>query len=138
MSPGFVREKDYDDGYTRQQLEEFGLVEIDSKLQGGKKGRQFYLPRTEQNVINSDGTVYFSDSGDSSGLNATKSFAEAHNKPFLLNPTPQQLRSWLIKNNIKTLNVAGNRGSKVSEQMKDNVKQTLRKALTKVRPSEKC
>ena len=130
MSPGFVREKGHDDGYTRKQLEEFGLIEITKELQGGKKGNEFYLPRTEQNVVNSDGTVYFYRPGDTSGLGATKRYATKHNKPFIANPTTEELRNWLIENNIKTLNVAGNRGSKVSEDMRNKVSQVLKDALT--------
>ena len=130
MSPGFVREKGHDDGYTREQLEEFGLVEITKELQGGKKGKQFYLPRTEQNVVNSDGTVYFYRPGDEGGLNVTREFARKHNKPFISNPTAEQLQNWLIENNIKTLNVAGNRGSYVDDTMRNNVYQTLKTALT--------
>lgn len=130
MTPGFVREAGFNDGYTRQQLEEFGLTEISSELQAGKKGKEFYLPRTEQNVVNSDGTVYFNGPGDESGLKATRRYADKYKKPFIVNPTAEQLQKWLIDNNIKTLNVAGNRGSKVNNVMRENVKNILRSALS--------
>ena len=87
------------------------------------------MPRTEQNVINSDGTVYFSTDEDSAGRIATQRFAKAHNKPFLLNPTSQELAQWLVDNNINTLNVAGNRGSKVSPEFDSQVRETIRNAF---------
>lgn len=130
MTPGFVREAGFNDGYTRQQLEEFGLTEISPELQAGKKGKEFYLPRTEQNVVNSDGTVYFNRPGDESGLKATRRYADKYKKPFIVNPTAEQLQKWLIDNDIKTLNVAGNRGSKVNNVMRENVKNILRSALS--------
>lgn len=127
ITPGFVREKGVD-SYTKSQLKEFGLEEISPELQGGKSGKEFYLPRTEQNVLNSDGTVYFATDEDSAGKIATEKFAKKHGKPFLLNPTAEELREWIIKNNIKTLNVAGNRGSKLAKD--NNVANILREALS--------
>ena len=129
ITPGFYREQNVDQ-YTRQQLEEFGLQEISKELQAGKSGKEFYLPRTEQNVINSDGTVYFASDEDSAGKIATERFAKAHNKPFILNPTAEELRDWLAANNISVLNVAGNRGSKIGN-MRDSVVATLKEGLAK-------
>lgn len=85
---------------------------------------------TEQNVLNSDGTVYFSTDEDSAGRIATQRFAKQHNKPFLLNPTSQELAQWLVDNNIGTLNVAGNRGSKVSPEFDSQVRNTIRNAFS--------
>jgi len=123
-TPGFITESGQD-----LSLKDFGVQEIDLNVQGGKTGREFYLPRTEQNVINSDGTVYFASDADSAGKLATERFAKIHNKPFLINPTAQQLNAWLIRNNIKTLNIAGNRGSKLTEQQATNIKNILTSAL---------
>lgn len=123
-TPGYYTENGPD-----ISLQEFGVTEIAPELQAGKKGKEFYLPRTEQNVINSDGTVYFSTDEDSAGRIATQRFAKAHNKPFLLNPTSQELAQWLVDNNINTLNVAGNRGSKVSPEFDSQVRETIRNAF---------
>lgn len=123
-TPGYYTENGPD-----ISLQEFGVTEIAPELQDGKKGKEFYLPRTEQNVINSDGTVYFSTDEDSAGRMATQRFAKAHNKPFLLNPTSQELAQWLVDNNINTLNVAGNRGSKVSPEFDSQVRETIRSAF---------
>lgn len=123
-TPGYYTENGPD-----ISLQEFGVTEIATELQAGRKGKEFYLPRTEQNVINSDGTVYFSTDEDSAGRIATQRFAKTHNKPFLLNPTSQELAQWLVDNNIGTLNVAGNRGSKVSPEFDSQVRETIRNAF---------
>lgn len=67
---------------------------------------------------------------DSAGRIATQRFAKQHNKPFLLNPTSQELAQWLVDNNIDTLNVAGNRGSKVSPEFDSQVRDTIRNAFS--------
>ena len=121
-APGFYTENGKDSSLSR-----YGLEEITPELQKGFSGGKFYLPRTEQNVLNSDGTVYFSTSGDSSGQIATSRYAKQHNKHFIENPTPQQLAGWIRQYGIKTLNVAGNRGSKLDKN--NNVAQVLEEAL---------
>lgn len=123
-TPGYYTENGID-----LSIKDFGVVEISPELQQGKRGKEFYLPRTEQNVINSDGTAYFATNDDSAGRYATERFAKNHNKPFILNPNGEQLRQWLIDNNIQILNVAGNRGSKVTEEFYSEVRNTLKQAL---------
>lgn len=112
-------------------LADFGLVEITDKQQetySKKTGRtDKYTARTELNVRNSDGTVYFYQASDTAGLEATQRAAEEYGKPFIVNPTPKELRNWLIKNKIQTLNIAGNRGSKLSNE--DSIRNTLMQAL---------
>ena len=119
-------------GINTNLRDEYGLEEISAENQRGMTGKQFYLPRTEQNVINSDGTVYFTSNPGSNtgGLKATRDFARQHGKPFIVNPTTEQLRTWLIENGIRTLNVAGSRGSRLTEAMKQSFSQVLRNALT--------
>lgn len=123
----FLREQ----GIDNEDVASYGVVEISDEAQAdytkrtGK--RDPYTARTEQNVRNSDGTVYFSTDADSAGKWATKRAATQWNKPFLENPTARQLRQWLIDNNIKTLNVAGNRGSKLPANNK--VAKILKEAL---------
>lgn len=128
-TPGYYREKGIDN-HTPESLKALGVEEITTDLQGGKRGKEFFLPRTEQNVKNSDGTVYFASDEDSAGKIATERFAKANKKPFLLNPSADELKSWIQKNNIETLNVAGNRGSKIGD-MKEGVINTLKTALAK-------
>ena len=124
---GFLREG----GVDKESIKDYGLVEITDEQQAAhtaKTGKNNpYTGRTELNVINSDGTVYFATDDDSAGLIATRRYADEHNKPFLLNPSAAQLRKWLIDNNIGILNVAGNRGSKLKNP--DSIRATLVAAL---------
>ena len=125
---GFLRERGIDD----EDISSYNLTEITDEEQADyteRKGKSDpYTGRTELNVRNSDGTVYFYTSDDKAGMLATKRSAEDWNKPFITNPTTEQLKQWLIDNNIKTLNVAGNRGSKLDKN--NNVAKILREALT--------
>lgn len=125
---GFLRER----GIDTEDISSYGLTEISDAEQSdytNRKGkRDPYTGRTELNVRNSDGTVYFATENDSAGRIATERSAREWNKPFLLNPTAKQLREWINTNNIKTLNVAGNRGSKLPTNNK--VASIIEEALT--------
>jgi hypothetical protein len=111
--------------------EKYGVKEITAEEQDkyAEGKTDDYTARTEMNIIDSDGTVYFATDEDSRGKKATENFAKKHNKPFLLNPTAEELKQFLIDNNIKTLNIAGNRGSKLSAKFKNEISQTLKTAL---------
>lgn len=125
---GFLREE----GIDNEDIRSYNLVEItDEEQEAYSKSTKKYDPytgRTDLNVRNSDGTVYFYTSEDKRGFKATERSAMQHKKPFLPNPTAEELREWIIKNNIKTLNVAGNRGSKLAKD--NNVANILREALS--------
>ena len=76
-----------------------------------------YAKRTEQNIIDSDGTVIFSSNLSSPGTRCTIKNAEKHNKPhIIIDPLffveHEEFKTWLSDNKIKTLNVAGHRESK--------------------------
>ena len=121
-----------EEGYDKEDIASYGLEEITDEEQAdytkrtGKKDP--YTGRTELNVRNSDGTVYFHVGSDTAGLIATRRSAKEWNKPFIENPTAEELRQWIKDNNIKTLNVAGNRGTKLAKDNK--VAATLKEALT--------
>ena len=125
---GFLREE----GIDNEDIASYGLEEITDEEQADYTKRTDkkdpYTGRTELNVRNSDGTVYFNVGSDTAGLIATRRSAKEWNKPFIENPTAKELRQWIKDNNIKTLNVAGNRGSKLSKNNK--VVETIREALT--------
>lgn len=125
---GFLREK----GYDNEDIASYGLKEITDEEQADYTKRTSktdpYTGRTELNVRNSDGTVYFHVGSDTAGLIATRRSAKEWNKPFIENPTAEELRQWIKDNNIKTLNVAGNRGTKLAKDNK--VAATLKEALT--------
>jgi len=86
-----------------------------------------YPKRTEQNIIDSDGTVIISHGKLTGGSKLTKKLAEKHKRPFLhidLNRTPvfiaaSEINNWVIKYGIEILNVAGPRASKDSEIYED-------------------
>ena len=79
-----------------------------------------YPERTEQNVIDSDGTVIISHGKLTGGSKLTDKLAEKHYRPCLhvdLNKTPaftaaSIINTWIDLHKIKTLNVAGPRDSK--------------------------
>lgn len=123
---GFKTESKSDE---TERLKGFGLTEVSDDITKAYTGREkTYGPRTEQNVLNSDGTVLFGDE-TSSGSKLTKNLASKHNKPYLANPTAEELRAWIAENDIKTLNVAGNRNS-VNKKLFNTAKSTLVEALS--------
>lgn len=70
-----------------------------------------YPPRTECNVVESDGTIRFAVVWNSAGERLTLSLIKKHNKPHIdvkRGVTPEKVLVWLIENNIRVLNVAGN------------------------------
>ena len=74
-----------------------------------------YLQRTEMNVVESDATIIFT-MGDklTGGSLKTQEFATQHGKPVLhFRPGvhPKFIRSFLVANQVRCLNVAGSRGS---------------------------
>lgn len=79
-----------------------------------------YAERTEQNVMDSDGTLVVSHGPLSGGSEYTRNMAAKHGRPFLhvdLEQTPAFLASisikdWIIRNRLKILNVAGPRASR--------------------------
>jgi len=82
----------------------FGLVETTCK-----SGND-YRERTIENIKISDGTVIFAEQ-TSVGSKLTKNVCSQNRVPHIVNPTPANFIKWLNDNNIKVLNVAGNRES---------------------------
>jgi hypothetical protein len=107
--------KDYrnEDGDARLHLQPFNVIESDSSD---------YRVRTRKNVVDSDGTIVFYSQltpGTKYTINQCK-FNEKPclkvrlNKPSLSTETlPENFNDWVKDNNIKVLNVAGSRESKV-------------------------
>lgn len=104
MAKFFERE----DGYREDIAKEFGLLAC--AIDG-------YVARTRANVILADGTLVFGNRA-LSGSALTIRACEAFNKPYFYQPWPtgvlmvHAFRQWLKVNNVKVLNVAGNRESK--------------------------
>lgn len=100
MPKGFKRL----DGYRPEFAEVYGIIEHESAS---------YVPRTYENVKNSDGTVRFAAKFNSAGEICTMKAINQYKKPYfdinLLNlPETEEFIDWLGKNNIEVLNVAGN------------------------------
>lgn len=78
-----------------------------------------YTRRTEQNVIDSDGTVIFTHGRPRGGSLKTVSFTRKHKKPCLhldmmelsVPEAAQRVLSWSRSNGVSVLNVAGQRAS---------------------------
>ena len=97
--------------------------------EGGQLPEQYHLQemettsydkRTEQNVIDSDGTVIVSHGNLTGGSALTRTFTIKHHKPRLhldmnnttITEAAGSLNNWIEKSKIKILNVAGSRASK--------------------------
>ena len=84
-----------------------------------------YPKRTEQNVIDSDGTIIFTYGKLSTGSALTFKLAKKHNRPCLHidldieNKPVELIKDWLIEWDIKTLNVAGRSVSKAPDVYDD-------------------
>ena len=77
-----------------------------------------YPARTRMNVRDSDGTLIITRGKPDRGTGLTLTLAQRYKKPHLvvdLNERPKatQVRMWLRRNRIKTLNVAGPRESSI-------------------------
>ena len=89
-------------GSAEELLKGYGLVEA------GVPGYPF---RTRMNILNSDATVIYGFTHEPGTL-LTLRLCRSLGKPFLLNPTVNQLSAAVRGLPIKVLNVAGNRESK--------------------------
>jgi hypothetical protein len=72
-----------------------------------------YPPRTTLNVKESDATLRFATVWDSPGEVLTRGMCSRYGKPQLeVTPggklTPADVAEWLVRNNVRVLNVAGN------------------------------
>jgi hypothetical protein len=108
---------------------ELGKMPDLKTLYGLKELQGNYDDRTKQNVIDADGTVIFAEKM-SDGSVLTIQFCINLNKPFIVNPGPEEFIQWLEESAIKTLNVAGNRES-VSPGIEQRVIEFLSLTLTK-------
>lgn len=76
-----------------------------------------YRRRTEMNVRDSDGTLILTVGEPEGGTQLTYNLTLRHDKPCLvvdlaLSPNPGDVRAWIERHNIRTLNVAGPRESR--------------------------
>jgi len=92
---------------------------LPNKYQLDEMPTDSYAARTEQNVLDADGTLIISQGPLSGGSSYTQERALKHNRPFMhidLNKintfkAAQIVYTWIIETDIETLNVAGPRAS---------------------------
>ncbi len=104
---------------TDKTLKAFGLIE---------GGSRYYPIRTMLNISNSDCTVIFGNIS-SPGSRQTIKFCNDEKKPYIVNPTIEELVKFINSNKCKTLNVAGNRASKISDDNLEIYSSILKEAL---------
>lgn len=100
------------------RITEIGALDKKYKLQ--EMETTHYNKRTEQNVIDSDGTLIISHGRLTGGSDYTREMAILHHRPWLhinLKKTgafqaAEKIKSWITENDIEILNVAGPRSSK--------------------------
>lgn len=103
-------------------LKNFGLVETTHSS---------YNYRTWINVAQSDATVLFGDMS-SAGSKLTLSYLQG--RKHIINPTPSQLVDFIMQNKVETLNVAGNRRSKLTDAQVRTIRLVLEEAFKKFKP----
>jgi hypothetical protein len=109
---------------------------LPAKYKLKEMGTTSYPKRTEQNILDSDGTVIFTFGKLTGGSALTRKLSKTHGFPCLhmdLNKVTvgegaDFLRPWIEKHNIKVLNVAGSRASK-APTVYDMTKQILKAAI---------
>ncbi len=92
---------------------------LPKKYQLLEMASQSYPERTEQNVLDSDGTLVVSHGRITGGTALTRELAEKHGKPCLLldmdrhslAEAVEQVSTWVRNNDIGIMNVAGSRAS---------------------------
>lgn len=105
----------------------YGLVEHKSRA---------FPPSTKQNVVDSDGTVWFGyEDGSGSALN--RQLCSIYSKPLLVNPSAERLVSWVIEQNISVLNVAGSRASSFNALIESTVYKLVKQSLLLLLESSK-
>jgi len=95
-----------------------------------------YPKRTEQNVLDSEGTLIISHGKLNGGSALTRNLAKKHGRPWihidmdaLSVPDAKKITyAWIHRNNISVLNVAGPRGSK-NPKIYDTVTKVLESLL---------
>jgi len=93
---------------------------LPAKYQLSEMPTDSYQQRTEQNIIDSDGTLIISRGELSGGSEYTRQMAEKHGKPWIhvdasrmsIDAAVQLVRARINGSQVKVLNVAGPRGTK--------------------------
>ena len=122
--PNFIRHDAFGRKYSDPAMAElYGLTE-------GSPDPTTFRERTLKNAQDADGTVWFGNADSPGGWLTLGGLAQKGKPLPIKNPTAEGLREWLVKNNIKTLNVAGSREFK-NPGVGRRTEEVLTKALAK-------
>lgn len=122
MPPGFVRHNEKGGKYNDPDFAKR------FKLSEGAPDPSIFRLRTIKNAQDADGTVWFGNPNSPGGRLTLGSAAQRGKPKPLINPDAAQLREWIEANNIRTLNVAGNR-EYTNPGISGKTKEILRAAL---------
>ncbi len=111
------------DGFHPEFADQYNMRETESCR---------YPPRTALNIKESNGTIQFASDFNSPGEVLTSKMVRQYHKPNILVDingciTPVDVADWIINNNIKILNVAGN-----SERTSPGIEKYVVSFLTEV------
>ena len=109
-------------GYRTETGEDKSLATFGLQEHTGRE----YNERTELNVLFSGGTIIFGNE-KSAGSKLTIKLLNKHQKPYLINPTVEQIKSFIKTKDI--VNIAGNRASKIDPKDLEKYRQTLKEGL---------
>ena len=109
-------------------LKEFGLIEMKTTN---------YPQRTKKNIESASGSILFGNV-NSLGSKLLIKYSTEFFCPFIINPTSEKIVDYI--NNLKQLtkdgsvilNIAGNRGSKISKEDLNKYREILKHALIKI------
>ena len=109
-------------------LKEFGLIEMETID---------YSQRTKKNIESASGSILFGNV-NSLGSKLLIKYSTEFFCPFIINPTFEKIVDYI--NNLKqltsngsvVLNIAGNRGSKISKEDLNKYREILKQALIKI------
>ena len=107
------------------------IIDTYKALHYGKPVKSQHFPRTAANVIDHDLTVLIGEL--KGGTLDTKNIADYVGRPWLHNPTGQELAQWVIEHpEIKSVNIAGRRqteGLKVDDDLEARANKVVSEAL---------
>lgn len=126
--------KDYktEDG-SDFSLKEFGLIEMENTD---------YPKRTKKNIESASGSILFGDK-TSLGSKLLIKYSTEFFYPFIINPTSEEIVDYindlkqLTKDGSVILNIAGNRGSKISKEDLNKYREILKQALIEIINNDK-
>ena len=125
--------------FSPEIAEKYGLKEGAITKKQGSYGTydDVYYQRTIDNAQEADGTIWFGNANSPGGiLTLSPNTQQGKAKP-LINPiNAEEIRKWITDNNIKVLNVAGNREHK-NPGIYNTTKTMLVEALTPIKQDKK-